>query len=74
MKPKGQLYWCKKCDTFEYIPDSDGIKAAEIVAVYCPRCICKNKQHHYKMHKVKEDETKTKLKGGKKQYGRNKSK
>lgn len=58
MKPKGQLYKCKRCKTEEFIPDGlDGIKASEIKKVTCPRCVCKRGHHHYKMYKVIRDNT-----------------
>ena len=55
MKKTGQLYWCKKCNTFEFIPDSDGTKASDLKKVVCSICKSKRGHHTYKMYKVTED-------------------
>jgi len=52
-KPKYQTYYCKHCETMEYIPENqDKIKLSQITAVYCSMCAAQGKQR--KMRKVKE--------------------
>ena len=64
-KTKTQTFFCKRCGTFETIPEGlDNIKLSQITKVICPRCSAKG--HDYKMYKVIDEKNNLSLlKGGK---------
>ena len=64
-KTKTQTFFCKRCGTFETIPEGlDNIKLEQITKVICPRCSAKG--HDYKMYKVIDEKNNLSLlKGGK---------